>query len=74
MNMEDFNKIWKLMGHAKQVYNGSEKISDDMRDKRLEICRGCEYMAGENCKLCGCFLFEKTKWSHESCPLNKWDV
>lgn len=25
-----------------------------------------------NCKICGCFVNEKTKYKDESCPLNKW--
>lgn len=49
-------------------------VSDEIREQRLETCRGCEWYDEKQvrCKHCGCFLNEKTKFSLDSCPIGKW--
>ena len=55
------------------------KVSDEERDRRLTICRGCEYWnEGGNIGLgeckhpqCGCTRF-KHGLSTERCPINQW--
>ena len=44
----------------------------DIIDKRREICDGCEFKLGLNCKKCGCFIAAKTRVATTSCPVNKW--
>ena len=46
---------------------------DEVINKRLEICRGCEYLTKSNrCKKCGCFMKIKARLSTASCPIGKW--
>lgn len=48
--------------------------SPEIREKRLEICRACEYYDEKQvrCRKCGCFLTHKVKFTIDSCPLDKW--
>jgi|1_EtaG_2_1085319.scaffolds.fasta_scaffold307932_2 hypothetical protein len=50
-----------------------EKVMPIVRQKRLEVCNKCdELLKTGNCKKCGCFVSDKTKYKGERCPLNKW--
>ena len=48
--------------------------SDELKEQRMAICRGCEYYHEEQgrCKECGCFLEDKTSYSSAICPIRKW--
>jgi hypothetical protein len=56
-----------------------EKVSKDIWKSRLEKCRDCvtdgEWTVSGNgrCKLCGCFVNQKTKYADESCPKGEWE-
>lgn len=45
-------------------------------ERRLALCFECpqsEYLLmGLKCKLCGCFLNAKTRFSAATCPVKKW--
>ena len=43
-------------------------------NKRLAICRACEFYFKPTgtCKKCGCFMRIKAKLSTLSCPIDKW--
>ena len=52
----------------------SLNISDADKEKRLSICKSCEfYDAGqERCSRCGCYLKVKTYLKAEKCPVGRW--
>ena len=47
----------------------------DIIDKRMEICNGCEFLFKPtgSCKKCGCFVSKKTRVATVACPIGKWD-
>ena len=47
----------------------------DVADKRLEVCKSCEFFLprSERCKLCGCFMRLKTTLELARCPMGYWD-
>jgi hypothetical protein len=49
-------------------------ISDIEKDKRLSVCKTCEWynVSQERCSKCGCFLKVKTYLKAERCPIGKW--
>jgi len=55
-----------------------KKVSKELWKERLEICRNCvidnEWGVTPigTCKLCGCFVNQKTKYVDESCPKGDW--
>jgi hypothetical protein len=53
-----------------------EKVSNEIKDKRLSICLECPRLikATKQCKECGCFMDVKAKLFDATCPLDKWDA
>lgn len=51
-----------------------EKIS--IRNKKLEICKLCEFYnkTTTQCSKCGCFMTVKTWISGNTCPIGKHDM
>ena len=46
----------------------------DIIDKRLDICNGCEFLTEKNkCEKCGCFMKVKTRVATARCPIGKWE-
>lgn len=61
--------------HAEGFLRGVHlKESDDEAQRRLTICRGCDYFKreSERCAKCGCFLRAKAALALEHCPVGKW--
>ena len=50
------------------------KADDELANKRLDICLGCDRLikATKQCKECGCFMALKVKIAGAVCPLGKW--
>lgn len=52
------------------------RVTLEVANERLAICKSCpEYRSWTGqCKLCGCFMKEKTKLPNAFCPMNppKW--
>ena len=61
---------------AKYAASGFKKVSAEVKEGRMAICKGCQFMVGEEdnpaCNKCGCPLNVKTEWATESCPMGKW--
>lgn len=51
-----------------------ENVDDETRKYRYDLCKSCPSLiqSTKTCKKCGCFMKEKTKLPHASCPLGKW--
>jgi hypothetical protein len=51
-----------------------EKLSEEVAQKRLDICLGCDRLIKitNQCKECGCFMNLKTKLPNAFCPIGKW--
>ena len=49
-------------------------VNKDIHKERLDKCDKCKYYEKKQkrCKLCGCFMEYKAKFSSSSCPDNKW--
>lgn len=52
------------------------RVDEDLAKKRLDLCLNCEHLIKltTTCKKCGCFMKEKTKLPHASCPVGKWEA
>lgn len=51
------------------------RVTKEVYDYRYkDNCLNCEFLikATKTCKKCGCFMKEKTKLPHASCPIGKW--
>lgn len=51
------------------------RVDEETQKYRYEEhCLKCPHLiqATKTCKKCGCFMTEKTKLPHASCPIGKW--
>ena len=51
-------------------------VPDEIKQKRIDICRGCDrwHENSHRCLECGCQMRVKTSLQSSSCPLGKWDA
>ena len=51
-----------------------KRIADSEYTRRLEICRGCEFLNGGTCLKCGCYSELRAARKDSHCPLKtkKW--
>jgi hypothetical protein len=60
---------------TKHIVNGMKKVSQKEMNRRIDICKGCEFFTdGErpSCSKCGCYMNIKARWESEHCPIDKW--
>ena len=52
----------------------SKYVSSSIKRRRVAICSNCPklFRPTGQCKLCACFVNQKTKLNTESCPIDKW--
>jgi hypothetical protein len=61
-------KVWDLFNP------NVNRSTQELRDARLSICRGCERFEPvlERCLECGCLMKLKVTLQDASCPLGRW--
>jgi hypothetical protein len=57
---------------AYAVEHGHIALEESKVQERLSICASCEYLNGQRCRACGCFVKAKAALASEKCPKNKW--
>lgn len=46
--------------------------NNELAQKRLKICAGCEFRKGIVCGICSCVLQAKARLPEEGCPAHRW--
>jgi hypothetical protein len=61
-------RVWDLLNFK------SPRSKAELKEERLNICRGCEFFNSrlEKCKKCGCFMKLKVSLKNAKCPIGKW--
>ena len=50
-----------------------EDITDDReKERRLNVCRGCDKLNRGTCLACGCFVEIRAALTRGRCPYKKW--
>lgn len=71
------SKIKGLFINIKQVIKfasttGQIIASKEIIEKRMDICRSCDFLSGSKCEHCGCSLPIKVGLVAAECPVGKW--
>lgn len=69
-NIIDTSK--QVVSEIKKFVENPTIVSQEEQNKRLEICKTCEYFKNNRCDLCGCYMNLKSKLETSHCPINKW--
>ena len=69
-NPGDSVKPWDLLNPK------IENVDEETFNNRYNICLNCPSLIQltKQCKKCGCFMSQKAKLPHASCPIGKWGV
>lgn len=56
------------------VSGESIRVSNEEQDRRMELCRQCEFYVSkqDRCKKCGCKARFKARLTTEHCPIDTW--
>ena len=49
-----------------------ELVDSETLESRNAICRSCNELQEETCKVCHCKVFAKNEFAEAKCPLGKW--
>jgi hypothetical protein len=71
--------LWKqatnfITSAVEHVAAGMPTVSDEERNRRLDVCRSCpRFIADqERCSVCGCYMATKASWDQVQCPEGRW--
>lgn len=48
------------------------KASESLYERRLSICKQCDYLQEGMCRACGCFVELRAVVKNNACSYNKW--
>ena len=48
------------------------KAKQEIYEKRLAVCKECDFLTDCTCRACGCFVELRAAVRKNSCPYNKW--
>ena len=67
------SKIFNFIKHASaHLREGMPAASDEVFERRLDLCAICPSRNHEHCGLCGCPLAAKAAWADSTCDINTW--
>lgn len=56
-----------------QLMKKSERAPEEETQRRLEICRQCNYLERGTCLACGCYVELRAATRAGRCPYKKWN-
>lgn len=67
------NVVKAAANEAKAIVNQVPKVEAEEAERRLNICKGCEFFVDDKrCLKCGCFMKAKVHLRSATCPEKKW--
>ena len=64
--------------YMRQLYRCIEMLDAEVKteqtiyEKRLSLCRQCEYLESGTCQACGCYVELRAATKKGRCPYKKW--
>ena len=49
-----------------------ERTPEGIYAKRLEVCKGCDFLEAGTCTACGCYVELRAASKRGRCPYKKW--
>ncbi|MGN1198547.1 MAG: DUF6171 family protein [Acetatifactor sp.] len=48
------------------------KVSDEIYEERLRVCKACDMLLAGMCRSCGCYVEMRAVATKNKCPKKKW--
>ena len=55
------------------VIPDGERTPEEIYEKRLAVCRSCDFLVGATCNACGCYVEMRAAVAEQQCPYRKWE-
>ncbi len=62
----------KMIGQYIEIFDKSERASDELMENRFSICRECDKLNAGTCLACGCYVEIRAAIKKTRCPYKKW--
>lgn len=49
------------------------KVTEDLYEERLAVCKDCELLLEGMCRSCGCYVELRAAMKKNACPRHKWE-
>jgi len=68
MELEDRENLQKYLTVIKE----KDKVDDESYEKRLGVCKECDFLTEGTCLACGCYVEFRAAIKNGRCPKKKW--
>lgn len=65
--------LYEQVKQAVEKLPKDAKVSDEDYEKRLNVCRNCDYLNEATCNACGCYAELRAAAVTGKCPYGKWE-
>lgn len=62
----------KMIQKYKDAIKKDDRVSSEIYETRLSICKGCERLNAGTCNACGCYVELRALSPMGHCPYKKW--
>ena len=62
----------KMIETYRQAIKKQDRVTDEEYEKRLEVCKSCDYLNAGTCGACGCYVELRATAKTGHCPYKKW--
>ncbi len=57
-----------LIKEKLKTLSPKERVSDDIYEKRLSLCKDCDFLISGMCRKCGCYVEFRAAFADKTCP------
>ena len=71
-DMMDKQEYFKNLQDYIDNFDPETKVSDEIYEQRLNVCRSCDLLLEGMCRSCGCYVELRAALIKNYCPNKKW--
>lgn len=62
----------QMIEKYKSAIKNEDRVSEEAYEKRLQVCKTCDYLNEGTCNACGCYVELRALGLVSECPYKKW--
>lgn len=70
-DMVEYEEYQNMFEYIRNI-SDDIKSSQELYEKRMEICKECDMLLSGMCRKCGCFVEMRAAVENNYCPGKKW--
>ena len=63
---------YAMIEKYKQAIKTADKVTDEIYEKRLSLCKECDLLNAGTCGACGCYVELRAAAAVGHCPHKRW--